>query len=84
MKLRERESYEYAIVSAAVALDLDRGRISRARIALGSVAHKPWRLAQAERSLPGVSANDHAAIRKIIDASFGDARPLKLRRSPDE
>jgi xanthine dehydrogenase YagS FAD-binding subunit len=77
LKLRERESYEYAIVSAAVALDLDRGRISRARIALGSVAHKPWRLAQAERSLAGVSANDQAAIRKIIDASFGDARPLK-------
>jgi xanthine dehydrogenase YagS FAD-binding subunit len=76
LKLRERESYEYAIVSAAVVLDLDGDRISRARIALGSVAHKPWRLARAERSLVGVSANNNAAIRNIIDASFGDARPL--------
>jgi xanthine dehydrogenase YagS FAD-binding subunit len=76
LKLRERESYEYAVVSAAVALDLDGDRISRARIALGSVAHKPWRLAQAERSLFGVSAGDHAAIREIIDAAFGEAKPL--------
>jgi xanthine dehydrogenase YagS FAD-binding subunit len=76
LKLRERESYEYAIVSAAVALDLNGDRISRARVALGSVAHKPWRLAQAERSLVGVSASDSASIRRIIDASFNDARPL--------
>jgi xanthine dehydrogenase YagS FAD-binding subunit len=76
LKLRERESYEYAIVSAAVALDLEGDRISRARIALGSVAHKPWRLAQAERSLIGVSASDSVAIRKALNASFGDAKPL--------
>jgi xanthine dehydrogenase YagS FAD-binding subunit len=76
LKLRERESYEYAIVSAAVALNLEGDRISRARIALGSVAHKPWRLAQAERLLVGISASDSAAIRKALDASFGDAKPL--------
>jgi len=76
LKLRERESYEYAIVSAAVALDLDADRITRARIALGSVAHRPWRLAEAEHSLVNVSASDNAAIRKIIGASFGDAKPL--------
>ena len=76
LKLRERESYEYAIVSAAVALDLEGDRISRTRIALGSVAHKPWRLAQAERLLVGISASDSAVIRKALDASFGDAKPL--------
>src|SRR5260221_13291599 len=51
LKLRERESYEYAIVSAAAALDLDGGVIRRARIALGSVAHRPWRLEEAQRRL---------------------------------
>ena len=76
LKLRERESYEYAVVSAAVALDLEGERISRARIALGSVALKPWRLSEAERLLAGVSANDSAAIRKIIDGSFGEAKAL--------
>ena len=44
VKVRERESYEYALVSAAVALDLDGDLITRARIAVGSVAMKPWRL----------------------------------------
>jgi xanthine dehydrogenase YagS FAD-binding subunit len=76
LKLRERESYEYAVVSAAAALDLEGERISRARIALGSVALKPWRLSEAERLLAGVSANDGAAIRKIIDGSFGEAKAL--------
>src|SRR6202007_3414858 len=60
LKLRERESYEYAIVSAAVTLDLEGDRISRARIALGSVALKPWRLSEAEPSLVGISAKDSA------------------------
>ena len=59
-----------------MALDLEGGRISRARIALGSVAHKPWRLGEAERSLAGVSAANQAEIRGIIDASFSHATPL--------
>jgi xanthine dehydrogenase YagS FAD-binding subunit len=76
LKLRERESYEFAIVSAAVALDLEGDRILRARIALGSVAHKPWRLNQAERALSGVAANDTAAICRALDASLVDAKTL--------
>ncbi|HZC97661.1 MAG TPA: FAD binding domain-containing protein [Bradyrhizobium sp.] len=76
LKLRERESYEYAIVSAAVALDLDGGRIGRARIALGSVAYKPWRLTQAERALAGVALSDVATIRKALDLSLAEAKPL--------
>jgi xanthine dehydrogenase YagS FAD-binding subunit len=76
LKLRERESYEYAVVSAAVALDLDGDRIGRARIALGSVAHKPWRLAETERALAGVAISDTSAIRSAIDASFAVAKPL--------
>jgi len=76
LKLRERESYEYAVVSAAVALDLEGDRILRARIALGSVAHKPWRLTEAERALPGLAVSNTSAIRKAVDASFEAAKTL--------
>jgi xanthine dehydrogenase YagS FAD-binding subunit len=76
LKLRERESYEYAIVSAAVALDLSGGRITRARIALGSVAHKPWRISEAEDALVGAAVSDSSAVHKALDLSFVRARPL--------
>jgi len=77
LKLRERESYEYAVVSAAVALDLEGDRIIRARIALGSVAHKPWRLAETERALAGVAVSNTSAIGNAIDVSFAAAKPLE-------
>ena len=76
LKIRERESYEYATVSAAAALEMDGSRIRRARIALGSVAHRPWRLSAAEDRLAGIGANDRDALRSAIEASFGEARPL--------
>ena len=52
-KLRDRQSYEFALVSAAVAVAADRRRISLARIAMGGVAHKPWRLTATESALRG-------------------------------
>jgi xanthine dehydrogenase YagS FAD-binding subunit len=75
LKIRERESYEYATVSAAVALDLDGDMIARARIALGSVAMRPWRLDATEHALVGkrLGSLDVAAA---IDIGFRDARPL--------
>lgn len=76
VKVRERESYEYATVSAAAAVDAEGGVIRRARLALGSVAHRPWRLDEAERRLVGVSLSDRDALRAALDASFADARPL--------
>jgi xanthine dehydrogenase YagS FAD-binding subunit len=76
LKVRERESYEYALVSAAVALDLEGQRIRRARIALGSVAHRPWRLEASEAALAGLQLGDTTTIRKAIAASFAEARPL--------
>jgi xanthine dehydrogenase YagS FAD-binding subunit len=76
LKIRERESYEYAVVSAAGALDLEGDRIIRARIALGSVAHKPWRLTEAEHRLRGVAVGNSSAIRKAIDTSFAVAKTL--------
>ncbi len=54
LKLRDRASYAFALVSVAAALDLDRdGNVRDARIALGGVAHKPWRLREAEMLLAG-------------------------------
>jgi len=76
LKVRERESYEYATVSAAAAVRTEGGVIRRARIALGSVAHRPWRLNEAERLLVGLSLSDRDALRAALDASFADARPL--------
>src|SRR5579862_5687300 len=75
-KLRDRQSYEFALVSAAVAVEADRRRISLARIAMGGVAHKPWRLMEAEAALRGVSLDDLAALNSPIAGSFAEARPL--------
>jgi xanthine dehydrogenase YagS FAD-binding subunit len=75
VKVRERESYEYALVSAAVALDLDGDLITRARIAVGSVAMKPWRLDQAEQLLAGMRIGS-PEMSESVKAAFADARPL--------
>lgn len=76
LKVRERASYEFAMVSAAVTLELDGAAIRHARIALGGVAHKPWRLGDAERALAGV-AYDHDAMTAAVDGAFAAARPLE-------
>jgi xanthine dehydrogenase YagS FAD-binding subunit len=74
LKLRERTSYAFAVVSAAAALDIDCGKIRRARIALGGVAPKPWRARPAEEVLAG-SAPGEAAFRLAAEAALADARP---------
>lgn len=53
LKLRDRNSYAFALVSVATGLELTGGNIARARIALGGVAHKPWRITEAEEFLVG-------------------------------
>jgi xanthine dehydrogenase YagS FAD-binding subunit len=53
LKVRDRSSYAFALVSVAAALDLDGSTIRRARLAMGGVAHKPWRLHAAEEFLKG-------------------------------
>lgn len=75
LKVRERESYEYATVSAAVAVETDGELIRSARIALGSVAHRPWRLDAAERDLVGKRVGSPEA-RQAVEIAFADARPL--------
>jgi xanthine dehydrogenase YagS FAD-binding subunit len=76
LKLRDRQSYEFALVSVAAAVAIDGGRIRSARLAMGGVAHKPWRLTAAEAALRGVSLGDINALRLAIATSFNDARPL--------
>jgi xanthine dehydrogenase YagS FAD-binding subunit len=59
-KVRDRASYEFALASAAVALDVVDGRIRSARVALGGVGSKPWRSIEAESALVGKPPNDDA------------------------
>jgi xanthine dehydrogenase YagS FAD-binding subunit len=99
VKVRERASYEYAIVSAAAAVRLDRTRAARARgakehsapdprrgrqgapriaaarVALGSVAQRPWRLTLAEAELPGTPLT-REALTPVIERAMADAVPL--------
>jgi xanthine dehydrogenase YagS FAD-binding subunit len=75
LKVRERSSYEFALVSAAVALDMNGKHIQRARIALGGVAPKPWRLTAAEDALIGIPL-EREALRRAVDGAFGEAHPL--------
>ena len=76
LKVRDRQSYEFALVSAAAAVATDGGRIRSARLAMGGVAHKPWRLSAAEEALAGIALNDTDKLRAKIALSFADARPL--------
>jgi xanthine dehydrogenase YagS FAD-binding subunit len=63
LKVRDRASFEFAVVSAAVALDMDGTRIRQARVALGGVGTKPWRVPQVEAALSGASL-DPAELRQ--------------------
>jgi xanthine dehydrogenase YagS FAD-binding subunit len=75
VKVRERASYEYAIVSAAAAVQRDGNRIAAARIALGSVAQRPWRLDAAEAGLPGTPLT-REALTPVIERAMAGATPL--------
>jgi xanthine dehydrogenase YagS FAD-binding subunit len=55
LKVRDRASFEFAIVSAAVALEMDGTRIRQARVALGGVGTKPWRVPRVEAALVGAN-----------------------------
>ena len=75
VKVRERESYEYALVSAAATVELTGdGTMSSARIALGSVAMRPWRLRAAEQRLAGLRAEAPEVV-EALRAALADARP---------
>jgi xanthine dehydrogenase YagS FAD-binding subunit len=74
LKVRERTSYAFAVVSAAAALEIEDGTIRHARLALGGVAAKPWRARPAEEILAGSSPSD-PAFRRAAEAALADAKP---------
>ncbi|RAK62375.1 FAD binding domain-containing protein [Hymenobacter edaphi] len=76
LKVRERASYAYALVSCAVALEMSGGKLQRVRVALGGVAHKPWRLPAVEAMLAEQPPSEKL-FRAAAQAAFADARPLK-------
>jgi xanthine dehydrogenase YagS FAD-binding subunit len=75
LKLRDRASFEFAVASAAVALDIDHGIVRQARIAVGGVATRPWRLRDCEAALAGRSA-ERAEWERAADRATKGARPL--------
>jgi xanthine dehydrogenase YagS FAD-binding subunit len=74
LKIRDRESYEFALASAAVALDLDQDKVRNVRIALGGVAAMPWRAREAEATLKGQRLDD-AALNAAAEKAFAQAQP---------
>ncbi|MEG3159098.1 xanthine dehydrogenase family protein subunit M [Sphingomonas sp. LB2R24] len=75
-KVRDRASYAFALVSVAAALRIDDGRVGNVRIALGGVAHKPWRALKAEAILRG-AVPSAALFREAALAELADAHPLR-------
>jgi xanthine dehydrogenase YagS FAD-binding subunit len=76
LKVRDRQSYEFALVSVAAGVATSVQRIVSVRLAMGGVAHKPWRLTAAESALRGVSLDDENALKSAIATAFAEARPL--------
>ena len=79
LKVRDRASYAFALVSAATALEVEDGKIKSVRIALGGVAHKPWRADQAERVLIGRKP-DEAAFKIAAQTELESAKGYEHNR----
>jgi xanthine dehydrogenase YagS FAD-binding subunit len=76
LKVRDRSSYEFALASAAVALDISGGRVLASRVALGGVGTKPWRSILAEKVLEGALTNEQT-YRTAAEAALSEAKPYK-------
>ncbi|PWE39057.1 FAD binding domain-containing protein [Pseudomonas prosekii] len=76
LKIRDRASYAFALVSVAAALEINDGVIGQARLALGGVAHKPWRDTEVEDSLIGKTPNPET-FAAAADALLQHAQPLE-------
>jgi xanthine dehydrogenase YagS FAD-binding subunit len=74
-KVRDRASYAFALVSVAAAIDVEDGVVRDVRIALGGVAHKPWRATRAEQALRGTEPTEQSFIH-AADAELEQAQPL--------
>jgi xanthine dehydrogenase YagS FAD-binding subunit len=73
--VRDRASYAFALVSVAAALDVADGEVRDVRVALGGVAHKPWRATKVEQALRGARVSEDT-FRAVADVELADARPL--------
>ncbi|MBO0947963.1 FAD binding domain-containing protein [Fibrella forsythiae] len=76
LKVRDRASYAFALLSVAVGLEMAGNRITQVRIAMGGVAHKPWRALTAEKMLVGKEATE-ANVRLAAEAEMAAAKPLE-------
>ncbi len=79
LKVRDRASYEFALASAAVALELDGDTIMRAKVALGGIATIPWRSREAETALENKPAVRETFV-TAADAALADAKPVDITR----
>ncbi len=77
LKVRDRTSYEFALTSAAVGLDIWNDSIRSARVAMGGIGTKPWRLRTVETALVGTRVGDTAAWRAAAERAAVGARPLE-------
>ncbi len=76
LKVRDRQSYAFALVAVAAGLEMDGNTIKSAGLALGGVAHKPWRSLEAEKSLAGATATPEA-FKKAADLAVAGAKPYE-------
>jgi xanthine dehydrogenase YagS FAD-binding subunit len=87
LKIRDRASYAFALVSVAAALDIKNNIIQDVRLAMGGVAHKPWRLTEAEKSLKGKAATEEnfkkAAAIAMQNAKGYGYNDFKLKLAPN-
>lgn len=87
LKIRDRSSYAFALVSVAAALDLENNNIRNVRLSMGGVAHKPWRLLEAENFLKGKTA-DETNFRQAASLAMRNAKAyghnnFKLKLAPN-
>ncbi|MBD1366742.1 xanthine dehydrogenase family protein subunit M [Mucilaginibacter sp. ZT4R22] len=86
LKVRDRQSYAFALVSVAAALEIQGGVIKQARLAMGGVAHKPWRLFDAEKFLAGKALTEEnfnkAAQLAMLGAKAREYNAFKIKLAP--
>ncbi|MDQ3711434.1 MAG: xanthine dehydrogenase family protein subunit M [Acidobacteriota bacterium] len=79
LKVRDRASYAFALVSVAAALEMNGNRIKQARVAMGGVSHKPWRATEAEKFLTGKEATE-ANFKQAAEMEMKQAKPLEYNK----
>ncbi|SCX98985.1 xanthine dehydrogenase YagS FAD-binding subunit [Nonlabens sp. Hel1_33_55] len=79
LKIRERSSYAFALISVAAGLQMENGSIKKAGLAMGGVAHKPWKLTEAEDFLAGKQPTE-ANFKQAAELALKDAKPFEANK----